>query len=161
MAGAARYAWQWEDDDAPLVPRRRPRDEAQLDLAPMIDMTFLLLIFFLVCTLPEMEHSRDLPPARHGIAVAEPQAVVVVVADRGDGHALVYLDESRDAAPLAGDEAAQQAAVRAAVERGLRSGKTIVLIKAQRGLRHGEVARIAAAARVPGMQLSLGVKEAD
>jgi biopolymer transport protein TolR len=161
MATAARYSWQWEDDDASLVQRRRPQEDVQLDLAPMIDMTFLLLIFFLVCTLPEMHQAADLPPARHGVAVAEPQAVVITIADRGDGHALVYLDELGDSAPLTGDPAAQQATVRAAVERGLRAGKTTVLVKAERGLRHGEVAQIAAAARVPGMRLALGVKEAD
>jgi len=36
-----------ELDEAPLVARRRP-GEAELDFTPMIDVTFLLLIFFMV-----------------------------------------------------------------------------------------------------------------
>jgi len=45
--------------------RRRPRPEASIDLAPLIDVVFLLLIFFMVSTtfIRETELEVDLPEA--------------------------------------------------------------------------------------------------
>ena len=37
-------------DDAPVIPRRPMKDTADMDITPMIDIVFLLLIFFLFGT---------------------------------------------------------------------------------------------------------------
>ena len=50
--------------------RRRPLDEVSFQLAPMIDMTFLLLIFFMVTTRISKEQVKmeiQLPQASHGV----------------------------------------------------------------------------------------------
>jgi biopolymer transport protein ExbD len=47
------------------IKRRRTPDRATPDLTPMIDVTFQLLIFFILCTRfahPEEEHRVNLPP---------------------------------------------------------------------------------------------------
>ena len=38
-----------EEDDSFVMPRRK-RDDDEMDITPMIDITFLLLIFFVVAS---------------------------------------------------------------------------------------------------------------
>jgi len=46
--------------------RRRQRQNADLDITPMIDVTFLLLIFFMVTSTMQATPDKDLPPAVSG-----------------------------------------------------------------------------------------------
>ena len=36
------------DDDGPALPKRRLQADTEMDMTPMIDCTFLLLVFFVV-----------------------------------------------------------------------------------------------------------------
>lgn len=48
--------------DLPLVEfKRRPRDTEEMDLTPMVDMTFLLLIFFMVTASLQLQKSLEMP----------------------------------------------------------------------------------------------------
>ena len=40
--------------------------KTELSITPMIDVTFLLLVFFLVCSKVATQDAVDLPPARYG-----------------------------------------------------------------------------------------------
>ena len=71
-----------EARDVPLVRRART-DDAEMDITPMIDVTFLLLIFFLVCSSPDQQNSVDLPKARYGTGVDKKNSVVITVSDEG------------------------------------------------------------------------------
>jgi biopolymer transport protein ExbD len=48
------------DDDEPLL-QRKPRDEEELDMTPMVDVTFLLLIFFMVTAAFSLQKSIEMP----------------------------------------------------------------------------------------------------
>lgn len=57
-------------DDGPALPRRRLTEDSELDMTPMIDCVFLLLIFFTVTSRPDQATSVELPPARYGKGVS-------------------------------------------------------------------------------------------
>ncbi len=66
-----------------LVPRP-PMSDDEMDITPMIDITFLLLIFFLVASKMNAEQAVDLPKARHGGVVAGKESVIILM-KRGSG----------------------------------------------------------------------------
>ena len=46
--------------------RKKKAEEADLDITPMIDVTFLLLIFFMVTSTMQGTPDKDLPPTKDG-----------------------------------------------------------------------------------------------
>ncbi len=68
-----------------------PRDELQLDITPLIDVVFLLLIFFMVSTTfdHESEVNITLPKASKEIAQAKPDAINVAI----DNQSRIYINE--------------------------------------------------------------------
>jgi len=152
-----------EEATGAILPRRPVRDTADLDITPMIDITFLLLIFFLVASIPDAQTAVELPPAHYGGSVNRRTSVIITVAERGGpGPPLVYLAEGKVGSPLPDDPDRQEAEIVDAVERGYADGKPSVLVAAERGVKHREVARVAAAAgRVEGIKLHLAVLEVE
>jgi biopolymer transport protein ExbD len=153
-----------DDTMEPLMPSRTFED-AEMDFTPMIDMTFLLLIFFLVAGKIDVAASVSLPPARYGKPVVEQSSVIVTLGAGEAGKAVVYCgngmaDETK---VNTSDVAAQEDAVAAYVEREISTKRREhVLIKAGMGIKHREVARIAKAAtrHESVQQLFFGVMEA-
>jgi len=139
-------------------PRRGDED---VDMTPMIDCVFLLLIFFLVGSTPDLKTSVELAPARHGTGTSSHNATIITIANRGaPGPGLVYLADGKIGTPLPDDPAEQEAALTKAVRQGFHNGKTSVLVKAERSVKHREVSRVAnAAGQVEGIQLFLAVFE--
>lgn len=150
-----------EPEAAPVLPRRPVRDTAEMDITPMIDITFLLLIFFLVASIPDPQKAVDLPPARHGAAVNPETSVILTVAEGGGPRGTaVYLGDGKVGTPLPDDPGVQEALITRAVSDGFAQGRPTVLIKAEKGVKHREVSRVArAAARVRGIRLHLAVLE--
>ena len=151
----------FEEDLGPVLPRRPVKDSAEMDITPMIDITFLLLIFFLVCSTMAQQTAVKLPPARHGSGVDERSSVVITVAPRGAGRPpAVYLGDGTAGTPLDDDHDTQERLIVEKVEEGIVQGKPNVLIKAAMGVKHGEVSRVAAAAAtVEGIRLHMAVFE--
>lgn len=152
-----------EEDSGPVLTRRPLDDKAELDITPMIDITFLLLIFFLVASIPDPQNAVDLARARHGQGVSKRTSFFVTIAERdGPGSALVYLGDGKSGELLPDDPAAQEERIAAEVETAFHEGKSNVLVKAERGVREGDVLRITAAAgRVEGIKLHLAVLEIE
>ncbi len=50
-----------EEDVESLALKRRPRDTEEMDLTPMVDMTFLLLIFFMITASLQLQKSLEMP----------------------------------------------------------------------------------------------------
>lgn len=46
--------------------RRKSKDDGDLDITPMIDVTFLLLIFFMVTSTMKGTPDKDIPPSSSG-----------------------------------------------------------------------------------------------
>jgi biopolymer transport protein ExbD len=154
------------DDDVvePVMTGRRKLEEADMDITPMIDMTFLLLIFFIVTSKMGPKSGVELPQAKHGAVVVQKNAVILTVGP-GDPFARVYRGESVDAkdAFAATSMEDQENQVISYIETeigGSGGGKNTVLIQAAGGLKHREVARIArAVGRAEIENLYVGIVE--
>jgi biopolymer transport protein ExbD len=152
-----------DDPDEPAIKRRKaPVEDTEMDITPMIDCTFLLLIFFTVTSTPDAQTALNLAPAKHGVGVSIQQSLIISVSEGSDAKsANIYLADGKVGQPLSGTPEEQDARVRQAVEEALASGKSSVLIKAEKGVLHRDVSRVASAAGgVEGVSLNLAVMEA-
>lgn len=152
-----------ESVDEPLLRHRRFKEDSELDITPMIDVTFLLLIFFLVASVPDPDTSVELPPARYGKGVSERTSIILTIGSSGaDGGALVYEGDGTGGTRLSDDLAQQEQQIQNWVQAGVAEGKGTILIKAERDVKHREVARVAAAAAaVAQIGLNVAVYESD
>lgn len=126
----------------------------------MIDLVFMMNIFFLVTTVTAALAEVNLPAARHCAPADRDNSVIITILaapDRGPG--IVSVEDSK--ADLS-DVDSQERAIRAAVEAGVRSNRSTVLIKAEKGVRLRDVSRIGAiAVSVPGTDLKVAVIEKE
>lgn len=145
------------------LPSRIRVDDSEMDITPMIDMVFLLLIFFLVCSTPNQQTAIEMAKARHGRGVGERESVIITISDEGIESAPVYLADGMLGEPLPADPQRQSDMIAEAVEKGRRDeGKENVIIKADRNVAHRDVSRvIKAVSRVEGAKIFLGVLESD
>ena len=67
------------DPDAAFTKQRSSND-AELDITPMIDVTFLLLIFFMVTSTMQPDEVLDIPTSVHGLGVEANSATGSVLA---------------------------------------------------------------------------------
>lgn len=149
-------------DDTGLMARKSIVDEARFDITAMIDLVFMMNIYFLVTMVSVSMQEINLPAARHVLPVDPDTAVILTVLEDGDaGAAAVYLGDGRAGQPLAGAEE-QQERIRAYVEDAARQQKTTVLIKAEKNVRLRDIGRIGTATSgVAGMELRLAVLEKE
>ncbi len=130
--------------DGPLLPRRSMEETTEMDITPMIDITFLLLIFFLVASAMDPQRAIRLPKARFGDGVDPDTAAIITLGHQPGELAAVYLgngklEENRVSGPWR--EVRQQ--VLEYLEQQLVDGKkTTVLIKAEGAVSEGDVNRI-------------------
>ncbi|MCH2200607.1 MAG: protein kinase [Fuerstiella sp.] len=92
-------SWEESDDDVTGMCRRR-YDFEETDLTPMVDVTFLLLIFFMITAAFDLQKKFDVAPAR-----LEEQAVEVTLDDTDDPSLEVEI--GHDNVVYIGDERAQ------------------------------------------------------
>jgi biopolymer transport protein TolR len=140
-----------DSEDVPLVVRRR-LPEGELDITPMIDVTFLLLIFFMVASNMQGNKRLDLPEARHGVGVESGGATKIeVLMERGASSPKIRLEDG-STTDIAG--------VRQHVEQRVRDGRRQVIIKAERRVPHGYVQQVTRAVNeVEGVQFFIGVDD--
>lgn len=94
-----------EEDDADGVPPRAKREEEEMDITPMIDITFLLLIFFVVASKMDPTQTGNIPDAENGLAIsAKDSAVIFIEPAGGDSPAIL---KRRDQSEFSRDEEAQ------------------------------------------------------
>jgi biopolymer transport protein ExbD len=146
-----------------LVSKPTVRDDVDMDVTPMIDITFLLLIFFLVASRMDVDTQVQLPPANHGTAVAAKNSVIITIAAGENGAVFVYKGDGTDANNLVpGDDLeAQEAEIREFVDEAINGpeAKEQVIIKAARHIKHRDVARVSRAAGANGARLFVAVLE--
>ncbi len=107
----------------------------------MIDVVFLLLIFFMVTSTMKQETELQVPPAKHGEGVSTDTAVVITIVTKDDNPE-IYLSDGPTGSP------AQLSEVAAYVQAGMNADKAVktVIIKADRELPSGYVEEVARAA---------------
>lgn len=116
----------------------------------MIDMTFLLLIFFVLTSKIDTQGEVELPKTKFASTVLVDQSAVLVLAEGGpDGSARIFKGDRTDpAAQLqATNLADQEDEIIAYLEEQVDgTAKRYVLLKASKGVKHRDVARVAEAA---------------
>lgn len=150
-------------DESVSFSRRKRREDPEMDITPMIDITFLLLIFFLVTSRLTDEAYVELPSAKNGSAVSSKTSVIVTVTKGNGERPIIYKgDGARPETKLTsvGDDD-QQTELEEYIEKGLTVGsKQQLLIKAEEGVLHRDVARVArAAGNATASVLYVGVTE--
>ncbi|MEO9591607.1 ExbD/TolR family protein [Rhodopirellula bahusiensis] len=69
--GVEPAAFNLDDDDDALPPRKK-RDDGELDMTPMVDVTFLLLIFFMVTASFSLQKSIQMPRQQSELPSSNP-----------------------------------------------------------------------------------------
>jgi biopolymer transport protein ExbD len=144
-----------------LFPAPQRHEHAEFDITAMIDLVFMMNIFFLVTFVTAALGEINLPAANHAVPLDGEKAVVLtVLAGRDPGSVIVYLGDGKQGTPLVepDDQATQ---IASAVEAGAARGKTAVLIKAEKSIRLREMNRIALAASREAMTLHIAIMEKD
>ncbi len=124
-----------------LLPRRK-RDEDEMDITPMIDITFLLLIFFVVCSKMDPTQTGMIPDADNGVAVSAKDSAVIFIEPAGkDKVKLTRLDGSE----FSTDEAIQSSEIveyiSKELEKSINRNKNQVMIMGAAEVKVGEVTR--------------------
>ncbi len=123
-------------------------EDAEMDITPLIDIVFLLLIFFLVSSKMDEAAAVKLPPARRGIDIAQENAIIVIVKKNELGDIVV---SRRDGSAFAADLEQQETEIEEYVDAGLTGSAPFerpmesIILKAQGDVREGDVARVAEA----------------
>jgi biopolymer transport protein ExbD len=140
-------------DEGTSFGGKRRMVEGDLDITPMIDVTFLLLIFFMVSSTMQGKPDLDMPVAEHAMGVDALGAAVVTVfaaASVADSPRIVLGDVQGPDGELRD--------VQGYVEEQMRSGIHKFIIKAEGDVPHGVVEEIAKAIKsVNGAELYMGV----
>lgn len=138
----------------------KPQDiDDEMDITPMIDITFLLLIFFLVTSKMNEPAAVSLPTARHGSVVAASESVVIVVKRGGGDQAQV---ERSEGGLFSMDLDQQNAEITEYVQKQLDAGKKAVIVRAEGSVRQAEIGRVSKAiaeALDEGMPINYAVEE--
>lgn len=126
-------------DGDEIRPREVTPVDDEIDFTPMVDIVFLLLIFFMVGTKISRSPKVDLPESFNGKNVVEKEFVVVAVRKGTVDAAEVT---RMDGTTFSTDVEQQEAEIAEYVENELTSEKSQVLVKAAGDVRYGEVERV-------------------
>ncbi|HUY33395.1 MAG TPA: biopolymer transporter ExbD [Pirellulales bacterium] len=149
-----------EGDEGSLFPAKRREEEANFDITAMIDLVFMMNIYFMVTALVTAMAEINLAQAAHCTpADTEGAVVITVVADGGERGPQVFVGEGAKAPTAAAD---QEKEIQAAVEKMLAAGYDRVIIKAEQDVAHKDVAELMRFANDAGeIRLFLGVHETN
>ena len=130
-----------EDDDF-VIPKKK-RDEEEMDITPMIDVTFLLLIFFVVCSTMDPVKIGEIPDAENGSPVSAKESAVIFVKAAGpDKVTLLRADGSE----FSKDEATQESQIvdyiTKELEKSIEANKNQVMIMGDAQIKVMEVTRV-------------------
>lgn len=148
-----------EEDEIVDAPRRkRPKEDDEMDITPMIDITFLLLIFFLVASKIDDSASVSIPVTEFGNAAAPQDAVIITVADSGNEVADVFLGEGNSPSIQVGatDRDGQREEIIDYIVADVAGApnKYMVMIMGEKRIKQGELNRVAQAVTEANSQLT-------
>ncbi|RLS79194.1 MAG: biopolymer transporter ExbD [Planctomycetota bacterium] len=68
-----------EDDDEPYVRKKQPEPDTEIDITPMIDVTFQLLIFFMVTSTMQGNPPAEIPKSSSGGSIETAKVILIVI----------------------------------------------------------------------------------
>jgi biopolymer transport protein ExbD len=129
--------------------RPRPKDDDEIDITPMIDCVFLLLIFFIINFRADPSKAVSLPVARYGNPVLGLDSVFITVMSGEGNGAQIYLADEADPTKLirTANLLDQEQAIVDYVEREVKGTppKRQVIIKGGGQVAESHIARVAKA----------------
>jgi len=148
-----------------LPKRKRNPDDGELDITPMIDITFLLLAFFVVASKMDPQAAIELPKASYGVSVPEKAAVTLLITIDEGGQYTIFKGKSEKNPVSATDPEGIEEEVANFVqnELGANPEKTSILIKAAGDVKTGTVEMVrrgvAGSEMATERKVFVGVKE--
>lgn len=131
-----------EESDDFHLPRTK-REDDEMDITPMIDITFLLLIFFIVCSTMDPTKMGKIPEAQNGLAIAAKNSAVIFI-NPGKGDSVVL--SRYDGSEFSSDENAQASEIIEYItdemEKSLGASKQHVMLFGDGDVEVGQVTRI-------------------
>ena len=131
-----------EDEDDFVIPRKK-REDDEMDITPMIDITFLLLIFFIVCSTMDPTKIGGIPEAENGLAISAKNSAVIFI-EPGSGDSVVL--STPDGTQFSADEDAQATEiieyVTSELEKSMGASKQQVMLFGDANVKVGQVTRI-------------------
>lgn len=101
-----------------LIARRLDPEPPEFDITAMVDLVFMMNIYFLITFVTVAVGQISLPAARHVSALDPDTAVILTVTRSLDGKSIaVYIGDGQKTEPIT-DTAQQEKRVREAVEQG-------------------------------------------
>lgn len=143
-----------ENDDEEYVRKRRKHQDTEVDITPMIDMTFQLLIFFMVTSTMQGNPPADLPPSKSGGSIEVAKVINVVITPASVSGEVPQIEINKVAVNL--DELKltleEQASARA-------DGIHVMLL-ADRTMKNGDLNEIEVLlSEIPGVTYHFGVQD--
>lgn len=154
-----------DDSGVQLPKRKRNPDDGELDITPMIDITFLLLAFFVVASKMDPQAAIELPKASYGESVPEKAAVTLLVSLDEAGQYTIYKGKSENDPVTATDPEGIEEEIANFVQNSLGANpeKTSILIKAAGDVKTGTVEMVrrgvAGSEMAAERKVYVGVKE--
>lgn len=131
-----------DGDDEFILPKKK-RDDDEMDITPMIDITFLLLIFFVVCSTMDPTKIGKIPEAQNGLAIAAKNSAVIFI-NPGAGDSVVL--SRMDGSEFSTDEDAQASEIieyiTSELEKSMGASKQQVMLFGDGDVNVGQVTRI-------------------
>lgn len=151
-----------ESGGGPLIPRKTHENHSEFDITAMIDLVFMMNIYFLVTTITAALADINLPSAQHcSPADLETSVVITILAATDRPTAGIYIGDATDGEPLS-DPDIQQREVLNAVEEGVRNQIKSVIVRAEKDVPLRELMRVArTVATVEGVELKVSVVEKE
>jgi biopolymer transport protein ExbD len=141
-------------DDETLVKSNRTGSDADIDITPMIDVVFLLLIFFMVTSSMKDSRTNDVPPSKRGLSVDSTSAITLTINRPVDPNAApeIILSDGETVGTL--DD------IKADVEQAVEGGRNRVILKADRDVPNGVTLEVMKRAnQVEGIQFYFEVRD--
>lgn len=149
--------WAVPGAEPPIeIGRSVQEAEVDIDMTPIIDVTFQLLIFFMFAATLVKSAAIELPPAKHGVGVDVQGATIITVGPPpAPGQpAPIYLGDTVDAPPVTLEE------VERYVRENVAAGRTDVIVKAAANVPFRDVYEVErTVASVEGAKLHAAVRE--
>ncbi|MEX0716588.1 MAG: biopolymer transporter ExbD [Planctomycetaceae bacterium] len=151
------------EDESGFAAPKRVEQAADLDITPMIDVTFLLLIFFMVTSTMQGTPDLDVPPARYGTGTPLRNSIVVRVIAAGVGGSDRHIIQIPKTDPDGNDATIRDAnfdEVTREVSDAVAAGRVNAIVKADREVPHGFVQQVVrAVTAVEGAKFTIGVRD--
>ncbi len=117
--------------------RQGSEEDNEIDITPMIDITFLLLTFFMMTSTMQPSGGLNVPAAKNGLGVSVDESCVLSIFDN-EGSPITYLSDG-----ASGDEVGVMSQITEYIQQ---QRKKYVIIKADRRVASGYVEEVARAA---------------